>query len=234
MIKYNVINDELRAKYFELVLDTINLKNEKEEKNVEEEEDNDRGSSFYIVKSILYTLIYRNDRICINYIRGEKDINNKSFVFVTNPESDNLSKIFVQVINHYSRTEDLERTLVYDFYVRKIFELMVGKNEFYIKNLENLNCITERSVYMLTSEDVQLEMRGQLYLPFMREIISFCNKMNNCNREFFDFTLTGDAYLLHINDIFKELKNFIFKDINYLPIWRESIQYFQNKLPLMM
>lgn len=224
LIKYNIINDELKSKYFELVLDTINLANEKEEPY--------HGSVFYIVKSILYTLVYRNDRVCINYIKHEKDPNNNKFVFMTNPESDNICKIFVNVVNKFDRSDDKGRTIIYDFYVRKIFELMIGKNEFYIKNLENLQLLPNSSIQLLTSNEVHLDMRRYIYFPFMSEIVKFCTKLNLANRDYFDYVMDYETYLTQVNDIFKELKQFIYNDINFLPDLSKKYQIFFDKSPL--
>lgn len=224
LIKYNLINEEVKTKYFELVLETINLVAESENPNHE-------GSAFYVIKSVLYTLIYRNDRVCINYLKGQKDPHNKFFVFQTNPESDNLCKIFINLVNKFNRTDDLNKTVIYDFYVRKIFELMVGKNEFYLSSLENVlsDNFPSYQLQLLSSDMVQEQIKSLIYLPFMKEIINFTNRMNSANRDYFDYNINYEGYLITINMIFRDFKSFIFSEINYLPDLKKKYLVFDEK-----
>jgi hypothetical protein len=224
LIKYNLVNEEVKTKYFELVLETINLVAESENPNHE-------GSAFYVIKSVLYTLVYRNDRVCINYIKGQKDPHNKNFVFQTNPESDNLCKIFINLVNKFNRTEDLNKTIIYDFYVRKIFELMVGKNEFYVNSLENLlsDNFPTYQLQLLSSDSVQELIKNQIYLPFMKEIINLTTRMNSANRDYFDYNINYEGYLITMNMIFRDFKSFIFSEINYLPDLNKKYQVFDEK-----
>ena len=62
-IKYNIITEETKEKYFSLVFETLQIHHEKKLGNL-------RDSCFYILKSILYTLIYNNDFICYDYIQN--------------------------------------------------------------------------------------------------------------------------------------------------------------------
>jgi hypothetical protein len=210
LIKYNLINDDLKLKYFELVLDTINLANENGIENL-------GNSVFYVIKSILYCLIYRNDRLCLNYLRKSKDKHNKIFVFESNPESDNMCKIFVSIISKYDRTEDRNRTIIYDFYIQKIFDLTIGKKEFYLKNLKNMRYLqVEQLEYLVSPNNAHASIRRGLEKYFI-DIIRFCESINKYNRDYFNYELKYLDYLDKVNDVLEELRTFILNDINFLP-----------------
>ena len=190
-----------------------------------------QSSAFYCIKSILYSLIYRNDRICINYIRNEKDPLNKKFVFINNPESDNICKIFANVINKFNRCEDVSKTIIYDFYIRKIFELMIGKNEFYLKSLQNMlhPSIPNYQINLLTSSEVQLEMRQFLYFPYLKKIVNFCTNLNIYNRDYFDYNINYETYLQKVKEIFNDLKHFMDDEVNCVPDLTKKYQTFFEK-----
>jgi len=168
--------------------------------------------------------------ICINYIKSEKDPNNKKLVFEDSPEHQIICKVFTLVVHRLNRLEDLNRTMMYDFYVRKIFEMLIGKNEFYIMSLKNLlhPSIPQHHVTLLESEEVQMEMRRYLDLRLMNEIIQFTSKMTIANREYLDYDLNYDDYLIKVNGIFRDLKNMVEKNLNYIPNLKRKYQIFNE------
>lgn len=168
--------------------------------------------------------------ISINYIRHKKDPLNKKLVFQDNPEHQLMSKVFTLVVHRFNRLEDLSRTIIYDFYVRKIFEMLIGKNEFYLKNLENLlhPSVPEYHIPLLLSDEVQMEMRRYLDLYLMKEIVLFTNILSIANREYFDYNLNYDEYLKKVNKIFRDLKNMIVKNINHIPDLSKKFQIFNH------
>lgn len=218
LIKYNIVDDILKSRYFDAVLDSINLANESGF-------DHYNGSELYIIKSILYCLIYRNDTACIEYLKNGELIN--SFVFKAENESKTLSKVFITVVNKYNREEDPSKTIIYDYYVRKIFELMIGKNEFFIKNLENMKYLEDYKIkLLLNSEDLSSIIFGKINKYYMSQIFNFCMKLNFMNREYFDYNINYESYLSQVNEILKDFKNFFYNDVNFLPDLTKKYQIF--------
>ena len=67
-------------------------------KKIEEKPQDDSfklRSSYYIMKSILYTLIYSNDSVCINYFKNNYNKAKDTFVFIKNPFVEQISKVFM-------------------------------------------------------------------------------------------------------------------------------------------
>ena len=51
-------------------------------------------SSYYIMKSLFYSLLYHNDKICIKYFKGDYNKLKDKFVFIQNDFTEELSKVF--------------------------------------------------------------------------------------------------------------------------------------------
>jgi hypothetical protein len=109
---------------------------------------------------------------------------------------------------------------------------MIGKNEFYIKSLQNLTTtnVAAYEAQMLSTYDLHLELKQFLYLPYLKEITKFTTKLNAVNRDYFDYNINYEAYLNQVNDTFKELKFFIFNDLNFLPDMSRKYQIFHEKI----
>jgi len=221
LIKYNIVNDTQKSKYFELVLETINIANDAGYEHY-------HGSELYIIKSILYCLIYRNDHSCLNMLKqGEME---GEFVFHSTKENRNLSKVFIYVVNKYERTEDVSKTIIYDYYVRKILELMIGDSDFYVKNLKNLTLLDDYKLDLLINpNNIHKSIEKKIKNNYMSEIMSFCNKLNMTNRKYFDYDINYEKYLENVNEIFKDFKNFLNNDVNFLPDLTQKYQIFFNK-----
>ena len=221
LIKYNIIDDSQKTRYFESVLDTINIANEAGY-------DHYQGSELYIIKSILYCLIYRNDHICLEYLtKGELG---GKFVLCAGMESDTMSKVFINTVNKYQREEDLSKTIIYDYYVRKILEIMIGKNEFYVKNLENLKYIPDYKMNLLIEPDkINNFVFNRVDKNYMSQIVKFSSKLNMINREYFDYNINYETYLNQVNDIFRDFKNFFYNEVCFLPDLTKKYQIFLDK-----
>ena len=131
-IKYDIITDEVKKKYFELVYDTLQIHQEKKIGDL-------KDSSFYILKNVLYTIIYNNDFICYDYLRNKETYQKRPFMFCISEESLNLTKIVLMVIEDYDRGEDLRQSMIFDYYIKKIFELLLNKEDFYLNAVKNLD-----------------------------------------------------------------------------------------------
>jgi hypothetical protein len=120
LIKYNIMNDSSRKRYFDLVLETLLLQNEKKKGTL-------KDSCFYLLKCCLYSTIYITDKICIDYLKSGDLLEKKGFVFQKNEESLKLNKIFLLIFKDFDRKEDISKTIIFDYYVRKFLELMMDK-----------------------------------------------------------------------------------------------------------
>ena len=110
--------NDLKRKYFSLVFETLQIHHEKKEGSL-------RDSCFYILKSVLYTLIYNNDLICYDFLQNKDTYEKKGFAFGVNEESLSLTKILLSIIEDYERTSSPHLTLTFDYYIQKAFELLL-------------------------------------------------------------------------------------------------------------
>lgn len=98
-----------------------------------------RDSCFYILKSVLYTLIYNNDLICYDYFQDKDTYEKKGFMFCVNEESLSLTKVLLSIIEDYDRSSNPINAIIFDFYIQKIFEMLLNKNDFYLNSIKNLD-----------------------------------------------------------------------------------------------
>ena len=61
-------------------------------------ESNHLKGAYYLMKSIFYSLLYENDRICFNYFKGDFNKINDKFIFAKSPTTDKICKIFMLII----------------------------------------------------------------------------------------------------------------------------------------
>ena len=115
---------------------------------------------------------------------------------------------------------------MYDFYVKKILELLVGDGGFYVNSLENCLEIEEYEMKLLTNNDYYLEVKQNIYTPYLDKINNFDLKMGILNRQYFDYGINLQNYIEKTNEVMGELKNFIMKDIEYIPNLNTKYAYF--------
>jgi len=153
-------------------------------------------------------------------------------VFEDNPDIQKVSKVFTIVLHRFNRKKSLSRSMIYDFYVRKIFEILIGKNEFYIKNLENIlhPSIQDYKIQLFSSKKVQKDMKRYINLDWMNEIVQFSHSLNFANREYLDYNSNYNDYLHKASGLFRDLKNMIIKNLNFLPDLTKKLQIFNKDL----
>ena len=197
-------------------------------KKIEEKPQDDSfklRSSYYIMKSILYTLIYSNDSVCINYFKNNYNKAKDTFVFIKNPFVEQISKVFMMIINTYYRKEDLSRVVIYDFYVRKIMEILIQKdNNFYANSLENLEKISPNKLYCICNEDFVNVIKNELMSSYSKIFNDFTEKMGFYNRQYFDFDISFEKYIESVIDIFIEFQTILTNEVGYLP--ELNLKYF--------
>ena len=201
LIKYNFISDEIKMRYFELVLDTISIYNDKDCENFS-------GNSYYIIKSILYTLLHKNDKICLMKMRGESFVNekDKTFVFVQNEDSNTIAKIFTFILIRYGRNHKQLRLLKYDFFVQKIMELMIGENDFYKMSLDNL--------LTLPIEDIKISLNHNLVYNSLNRILfdkirNIGWSLSDLNIKYNEFKIKFSEYIEKISQILEQFHQLI-------------------------
>ena len=217
-IKYNIVTEETKKKYFYLVYETLQIHHEKKVGNL-------RDSCFYILKSVLYTLIYNNDLICYDYLQDKDTYEKKGFMFGVNEESLSLTKILLSIIEDYDRSSSPINAVTFDYYMRKIFELLLDKNDFYLNSIKNLdkweieyisNCrvtnITIASPEDMKILEKEIEKTKRNIEPHYYDLISkFCEDMFKINRHYFEFDIEQNKYFDVVNSILsdfnKEIEN---------------------------
>ena len=210
-IKYNIVTDETKKKYFYLVYETLQIHHEKKVGNL-------KDSCFYILKSILYTLIYNNDLICYDYLQDKDTYEKKGFMFTINEESLSLTKIFISIIEDFDRTSSPKNTIIFDYYIHKIFELLLNKNDFYINSIKNLdkweieyisNC-NVINLTLATESDIRtlkddiLKIKNNIDKDYYDLISQFCDDMFKINRRYFEFDIEQNIYFDEVNSILTE------------------------------
>ena len=74
LIKYNRITAALRIRYFETVQEAIRFKSSaanRENSKYRDNNNNDLSNSYYLIKSIFYTLVYINDCSILKKLKEE-------------------------------------------------------------------------------------------------------------------------------------------------------------------
>ena len=218
-IKYNIVTEETKKKYFYLVYETLQIHHEKKVGNL-------RDSCFYILKSVLYTLIYNNDLICFDYLQDKDTYEKKGFMFGISEESLSLTKILLSIIEDYDRSSSPINTVTFDYYMRKIFELLLDKKDFYLNSIKNLdkweieyiaNCpvtnITNASADdMKLLEKETIKTKNNIDIHYYDLIAKFCEDMFKINRHYFEFDIEQNKYFDVVNSILTEFNKEIESD----------------------
>ena len=132
LIKYNLIGEESKNKYFEIVLEALHLflrKNGDNEKQITL-----KDTVLHLLKIVLYSAVYENDKKSIEYIVGKESKNNYSFLI--NDFNSKLCKIFLIVFPYFEREADIKKTIVFDYCVKKFFDLFIVRDDFYSYSLK--------------------------------------------------------------------------------------------------
>ena len=210
-IKYNIVTEETKKKYFYLVYETLQIHHEKKVGNL-------RDSCFYILKSVLYTLIYNNDLICFDYLQDKDTYEKKGFMFGVSEESLSLTKILLSIIEDYDRSSSPINAVTFDYYMRKIFELLLDKSDFYLNSIKNLdkweieyitNCPVT-NITNATQEDMKLleneilKTKNSIDMHYYDLISKFCEDMFKINRHYFEFDIEQNKYFDVVNSILTE------------------------------
>ena len=210
-IKYNIVTEETKKKYFYLVYETLQIHHEKKLGNL-------RDSCFYILKSVLYTLIYNNDLICYDYLQDKDTYEKKGFMFGVNEESLSLTKILLSIIEDYDRSASPINAITFDYYMQKIFELLLNKNDFYINSIKNLdrweieyiaNCPVI-NITTATPDDMKvlkneiIKTKNNIDKHYYDLIAKFCEDMFKINRHYFEFDIEQNKYFDVVNSILTE------------------------------
>ncbi len=210
-IKYNIVTEETKKKYFYLVYETLQIHHEKKIGNL-------RDSCFYILKSVLYTLIYNNDLICYDYLQDKDTYEKKGFMFGVNEESLSLTKILLSIIEDYDRSASPINAITFDYYMQKIFELLLNKNDFYINSIKNLdrweieyiancpviNITTATPDDMKVLENEIIKTKNNIDKHYYDLIAKFCEDMFKINRHYFEFDIEQNKYFDVVNSILTE------------------------------
>ena len=181
-------------------------------------ENNHLKGAYYLMKSILYSLLYENDRICFNYFKGDFNKINDKFIFAKSPTTDKICNIFMLIIQKYYRKDILSRTIIYDYYIQKILELLIQKNDnFYMNSLENLNNIDECEVALINSDNLYEDAYKIIDHSFLNEFNSFCEKLGNENRKYLNYYINFNEYLNNSLLIIKEFEKYVKSQLPSIP-----------------
>ena len=208
-IKYNLLSDTLRTKYFSLIGDVLHFFLKQKEKNGLEE------ASLHLIKSIIYTAIYQNDDIMLAKINGVKP-KNKLF-FRKSEFNQKLIKILLILLPRFDREDNYSKTITFDFCIKKTFELLLVNKDSYAYTLErNSNSDKELlDYYKKYPENPQAnilneELQNPIFKEFYNKISVITGELGNNNRLYFDYVISLRVYCRLISDIFINLKEFYY------------------------
>ena len=234
-IKYNIITEETKEKYFSLVFETLQIHHEKKLGNL-------RDSCFYILKSILYTILYNNDLICYDYIQNKDTHEKKGFMFEVSDESLSLTKILLSIIEDYDRESSPINDIIFDYYIQKTFEILLNKKDFYLNCVKNLdkyqieyieNCPLI-NISNATQEDIKIiekeiiKTKNCIEKRYYDLISKFCEDMFKLNRHYFEFDIEQQKYFEVVNSILTEFNNEVEKENFNLEEIKTSFCCFQT------
>ena len=208
LMKYNILNEEYKKRYFDLVLETIQIHKDKvSEKAASGKSDALKDSSFYIMKSILYTIIYENDLVCIDYLNRTKK--KKGFLFQMKEDSIKFCTIFLLIIRDFNRKEDLNRTIMFDFYVRKFLEFMLDPDDFYINCVSNLEPDEINLITTFNPDTFYTKIKNSLDQDYYDAVFNFANDMNIYSRQYFSYDIQHEIFCKYSNDIISQFRAFV-------------------------
>jgi len=281
-IKYNLIDNELKEKYYEFMEEIIynmiadfqklNIelnkllmdnsskgiiyglnKSQIEDKldaadfekfnnlleNIENIKDN-IWFLFQVIKSIFYYLVKINDDIVIENLRSGGENLKKNDYFKDNYSFQNseiyrICKIFIFGIKLFTESSYLthnnesiykKKILKMDLYIKKILELLIGNNEFYIKSLDSLLFHYNKKIDKLFFQEFEKDQNNYkqyidyLNSPYMKNFISnfktssdhILNAFSNLSKEGFYSDLKFNLNK-NIHNSFNEI-NSEFGDLN--------------------
>ena len=181
-------------------------------------ESNHLKGVYYVMKSILYALLYENDRLCFEYFRNDSNTNDIEFIFAKSPTTDKICKIFMLIIQKFYRKEIMSRTIIYDYYVQKILELLIQKkNNFYMTSLNNLTNIEECEVSLINSDNMLADSSKIIDQSYLDIFNSFCERLGDENGKYLNYYIKFDEYLNNALLIIKDFEKAIRSELPSMP-----------------
>ena len=222
LIKYNLISVDTSNRYYEIVVDTLVLFNN---------EFDLKESDFSIAKSILYTLIYRNDTIF--RMKSKKSwLPNipKKFAFKKSYHNNMVAKVFTNILHRRKRDQNMEKTLKFDIYCRKIFELfLVSKSShFYLKNMDNLLLIDDKKQSNLLSESMYTLNITKTNKSYVSSFWLFSLEFDHINRSYLQHEIDINDYVKQASKIFFQMINEISNEVDLSAIFCYKSLFIEN------
>ena len=181
-------------------------------------ESNHLKGVYYVMKAIFYSLLFENDRICFDYFKDGSNKSETKFIFAKSPTTDKICKIFMLIIQIFYRKEIMSRTIIYDYYIQKILELLIQKqNNFYMTSLNNLSNIDECEVSLISSNNILADSSKIIEQTYLDMFNSFCEKLGNENEKYLNYYIKFDEYLSNALLIIKDFEKSIKIALPYMP-----------------
>ena len=181
-------------------------------------ESNHLKGVYYVMKAILYSLLYENDRICFEYFRDGSNKGEIKFIFSKSPTTDKICKIFMLIIQKFYRKEIMSRTIIYDYYIQKILELLIQKQDnFYMTSLNNLTNIEECEVSLINSNNILEDSAKIIEQSYLDLFNSFCERLGDENAKYLNYYIKFDEYLNNALLIIKDFEKNIRAELPSMP-----------------
>ena len=211
LIKYNLLDLRTIDDYFDVILDCLYslIKSEKDN-NITEGFD---IAALYLIKSIVYSAIYRNDEIIIDKFILKKK-NNDELFFKRNDVNLRLIKIFLIILPYYNKRNNYKNCLIFDFCVKLLIEFSLYESDTYISSLKLTEYVGTNNIIKYFSYKINPELfildeekKNKYFLFLYNEVSTFTKQLGNENRLYFNFEIPFRLYNKRINEYFQNFKN---------------------------
>jgi hypothetical protein len=134
----------------------------------------------------------------------------KDFSFTYTEDSEIICKIFINCINKFDRLNNkIQRCLKFDYVLRKMFDILLSKDDFYKKSLRNLLYNDGLSVQQLLFPEEVINQKNiketlELVHPLIKDI-------NLINRAYVDYNINYPNYIATISKTIRNLMDLIGK-----------------------
>lgn len=233
LIKFNLINDEEKNRYFDIIIDSLHLFIRKKTENADIKL---HDTALYLVKSLVYASVYLNDKKCYGYITGQKS--NDKFFFQVSDYTVKLCRIFLIVFPDFFRFADVKKSIAFDYCVQKFFELGIFKEDFYRYSIDNLDKDDINLIlnYFQHPYDYHEHFLGDVVEnKKLYDVVStLSEEIGIQNKNYFQYELTQEIYTRGVAILISNFSNYIDKfqkQIVYESLKAQSHQIAANAGP---
>lgn len=252
-IKTVTLQEKDRQKYFSNLEDIMKMEFVENQSNSKK---NSIGEDS-IVKSVFYTLLYKNDDQVIKEIqKAAKDNKYNSeddvkFCF-NDLENELICNVFMQILDFKkqpaSSPRKIKNLVKFDLYSAKILELMAGKSDFYTKNIRNMKYLQnnkldggdENNFFKTIGKDitdynkviagVKSNLKKDKDGEIFNYFCTFSSSLNSYNTKYFHQKMAYKEYIKNVKLLFIKFKEYLSTKMVSIPLEKKYYTIEQKDL----